>query len=53
MLHDSIRDLAAKMIAVGTWPGAVVNTLRSLMDASAAPRDERWQENPRDSPRVS
>jgi hypothetical protein len=42
-LHDSLRDLAAKLIASGTSPGAVVNQLRALMEWSAAPRDDRWQ----------
>ena len=42
-LHDSLRDLAASMVASGAHGGTVVNLLRGLMDASAAPRDERWQ----------
>jgi len=40
--HDSLRDLAASMIATGTQPGAVVNILRGLMDASQGPHDDRW-----------
>jgi hypothetical protein len=42
-LHDSITVLAAKMIVCGTNPGAATNQLRALMDASAAPKDERWK----------
>jgi hypothetical protein len=42
-LHDSIRDLAAKMIACGTKSGAAINQLRALMEGSEAPQDERWR----------
>ena len=41
--HDSLRDLAASMIATGMQSGAVVNMLRGLMDTSQAPHDERWK----------
>lgn len=41
--HDSLRDLSASMVATGMRPGAVVNHLRGLMDASTAPHDDRWQ----------
>lgn len=41
--HDSLRDLAASLVGSGMQPGAVVNHLRGLMDASAAPHDERWK----------
>ena len=40
--HDSLRDLAASMIATGMKSGAVVNLLRGLMDASQGPHDDRW-----------
>lgn len=40
--HDSLRDLAASLVATGMNPGAAVNHLRAIMDASAAPRDDRW-----------
>ena len=43
VFHDSLRDLAASMVVCGMKPGAVVNHLRGLMDASAAPHDARWQ----------
>jgi hypothetical protein len=51
-LHDSLRDLAAKMVKSGTNDGAVVNHLRGLMDASTAPRDDRWQERWDNIPRL-
>lgn len=51
-LHDSLRDLAAKMIVAGMKGGAVTNSLRGLMEASAAPRDERWRERFDDIPRA-
>lgn len=43
VFHDSLRDLAASLVATGMQPGAVVNHLRGLMDASAAPHDDRWK----------
>jgi AAA domain/Bifunctional DNA primase/polymerase, N-terminal len=43
-LHNSVRDLASKLIACGTNSGAVVNQLRALMEISAAPKNERWHE---------
>jgi hypothetical protein len=43
-LHDSLRDLAAKLIASGMSAGAAVNQLRALMEGSTAPRDDRWKE---------
>jgi bifunctional DNA primase/polymerase-like protein len=43
-LHASTRDLAAKMVRSGADGGTVVNFLRGLMNLSAAPRDERWQD---------
>jgi hypothetical protein len=42
-LHDSLRDLAAKLVASGMGPGAAVNFLRGLM-GSSAPHDARWRE---------
>lgn len=41
--HDSLRDLAASLVATGMQPGGVVNHLRGLMDASTAPKDDRWK----------
>ena len=51
-LHDSLRDLAAKLIASGMGDGAAVNFLRGLMDSSYAPRDDRWQARYDDIPRA-
>lgn len=42
--HDPVNVVAASLVASGAHPGAVVNTLRSLMEASLAPRDDRWQQ---------
>ena len=41
--HDSLRDLAASLVATGMQPGAVVNHLRGLIDNSNGPHDERWK----------
>jgi bifunctional DNA primase/polymerase-like protein len=51
-LHDSLRDLAAKMIRSGMQGGACVNQLRALMAASQAPRDERFKDRFGDIPRL-
>jgi RecA-family ATPase len=51
-LHDSLRDLAAKLVLSGMNPGAVVNFLYAAMDASSAPHDIRWQERRQDIPRL-
>ena len=51
-LHDSLRDLAGKLIASGMGDGAVVNFLHALMDSSNAPRDDRWQARYDDIPRA-
>lgn len=40
--HDALRDLAGSMIASGMQPGAVVSSLRGLMESSQGPHDERW-----------
>jgi hypothetical protein len=41
--HDSLRDMAASLVATGMQPGAVVNHLRGLMDASQGAHDDRWK----------
>jgi hypothetical protein len=41
--HDSLRDMAASLVATGMQPGAVVNHLRGLMDASQGEHDDRWK----------
>lgn len=50
--HDSLRDLAAKFITSGMNPGAAVNSLRAIMEASVVPRDARWKERYDDIPRL-
>jgi hypothetical protein len=51
-LHDSLRDLAAKLITSDMGKGAAVNLLRGLMDTAAVPHDERWQQRYDDIPRL-
>ena len=51
-LHDSLRDLAAKLMASGMDGGAAVNYLRSLMDASTCAHDERWSARRTEIPRI-
>jgi hypothetical protein len=51
-LHDSVRDLAAKLVVSGMSGGAAVNVLRALMGGSDAPHDKRWQERYDDIPRA-
>jgi Bifunctional DNA primase/polymerase, N-terminal len=51
-LHDSLRDLAAKLIKSGTSAGAAVNQLRALMESSSAPHDDRWKERHGEIPRL-
>ena len=51
-LHDSLRDLAAKMVKSGMQAGAVVNYLRGLMDAATCPHDERWRDRRGEIPRL-
>jgi hypothetical protein len=50
-LHANTRDLAAKMARSGMAGGAIVNFLRGLMNSSATPRDERWQDRYDNLPR--
>jgi hypothetical protein len=51
-LHDSTRDLAAKLVVAGTSGGAAVNLLRAEMELSIAPRDKRFQERFDDLPNL-
>jgi hypothetical protein len=51
-LHDSIRDLAAKLIISGMGAGAATNLLRGVMQQSTAVGSERWQERDDDIPRA-
>jgi hypothetical protein len=43
VFHDSLRDLAASLVATGMHDGAVINHLSAVMDASHAPHDDRWK----------
>ena len=43
-LHDSIVRLAASMVAEGGSDQFVIRQLQTLMQASSAPRDDRWRE---------
>jgi AAA domain-containing protein/bifunctional DNA primase/polymerase-like protein len=43
-LHDSLRDLAWFLVLAGTPRDVAMRHLRTLMKASAAPRDDRWQD---------
>lgn len=52
VFHDSLRDLAASLVATGLVQGAAVNLLRALMDDSDAPRDERWEARMKDIPNL-
>jgi hypothetical protein len=51
-LHDSTRDLAAKLLVSGMGDGAAVNFLRGLYDKSTCEHDERWRERYNDIPRA-
>jgi hypothetical protein len=51
-LHESIARLAYSFIATGMSGGAVVARLRSLLEASQAPKDARWQDRYDDIPRA-
>jgi len=51
-LHDSIRDLAIRLVMSGMSGGAAVNMLRGLMEQSEARHNERWQARYGDIPRA-
>jgi hypothetical protein len=51
-LHDNTTRLAAKLIASGTMEGAAVNIIRSALNVSQAPHDDRWQERYDDIPHL-
>jgi hypothetical protein len=42
--HDPLRDLAAKLIAVGMHPNAAVDLMQSWMKSSTGPQDKRWKD---------
>ncbi len=51
-LHEGANIIAASLIASGARPGAVVNMIRGMYEASLAPRDDRWQARYEDIPRA-
>jgi bifunctional DNA primase/polymerase-like protein len=51
-LHDSLRAMAARLIKSGTPAGAAVNQLRAMLEASSAPRDDRFRERMGEIPRL-
>jgi AAA domain/Bifunctional DNA primase/polymerase, N-terminal len=51
-LHDSLRDLAAKLVTAGVGGGAAVNIVRGVMSRSQAPRDERYHDRFAEIPRL-
>jgi hypothetical protein len=51
-IHDSVRDLAAKLIASGMGAAAATNFLRAQFEQSTAPRDHRWKDRYNDIPRA-
>jgi hypothetical protein len=50
--HDALRDLAGSMIASGMQRGAVVSSLRGLMESSQSPHDERWKARKSEIPKL-
>ena len=50
--HDSIRDLAAKLVVAGMGDRAAINLMRSIVGASTGPRDRDWQKRYDDIPRA-
>ena len=53
VFHPALIPLAARLIGSGTYPGAVVNFLRSLMQqVPESARDERWRDRYADIPRI-
>jgi Bifunctional DNA primase/polymerase, N-terminal len=51
-LHDSLRDLAWRLVLAGTPRDVAMRYLRTLMNASATPRDDRWQDRYDSIPRL-
>jgi hypothetical protein len=50
--HGTIASLAMKFQLTGMKDAAAVELLRSLMESSAAPRDDRWQARYAEIPRA-
>jgi hypothetical protein len=51
-LHDSIRDLASKLIAGGLNAGATTHLLGALVELSETSHDQRWETRYRSVPRL-
>jgi hypothetical protein len=51
-MHDSIRNLAAMLMASGMNSGAATHLLQSLVELSEVPHDQRWESRFRDVPRA-
>jgi AAA domain/Bifunctional DNA primase/polymerase, N-terminal len=53
-LHDSLRDLAGKLVTSGMGVGAAINCLQGMMEHSEARQHDprRWQERLIDIPRL-
>lgn len=52
-LHDSLRDLAAHYAALGVGFGEICKLLEMAMQASKAPRDDRWRNRMADIPKLA
>jgi putative DNA primase/helicase len=50
--HDALRSLAWRWLAGGQDPKDVERALQGILEASAGPRDERWQARYEDIPRA-
>jgi hypothetical protein len=50
--HCALRDLAYRYLKAGMLAGQATQTLRGLMDASAGPRDQRWQDRYNQIPKL-
>ena len=50
--HANLVALSARSIGSGMYPGAVVNYLRGLMEASVGTHDDRWAARFNDIPRI-
>lgn len=53
VFHDSLRDIAASWAGMGVPGGAIVTALRSVMDASTSPHDDRWKSRRGDIPKLA
>jgi len=51
-LHDALRDEACALVLGGMRGDHATNRLRDLMEVSAGPHDDRWQERFNEIPRL-